>query len=403
MVLASGEYEGPIIINKPITIRAEDGGTVTLMNRTEQAAVTIAADRVALVGLTIHDVRLKEQPSISIVKSDEALLHKLHIRTGSYGIRATDSNHMTIREALIEWGIPEEERKVKLSQKGNGIDLYHSHDNRLLQNTILSMHDGIYMENSDRNVVEDNRFERLRYGVHCMYTADALIRGNTGQYNITGAMIMAVRGAEVSDNQFTRQNENVNSQGILLFDAHDSVVQNNEVAGNRVGLYVEQSTGNLIAGNQVLGNFIGLQLLKAENNEMTDNVFAGNVVQAEARQSTSNTLVSNYWDSFQGIDADGDGQSDLQYAISPLFQSIVKAKPVFQLFFQSPSFVFLEGLYQSDRGSWTADSGPLMKPSLSRAGGQAMQTGTNLMTAAAGLLLLLIAISILLLMGVRKP
>lgn len=106
---------------------------------------------------------------------------------------------------------------------------------KIIALTVIAMHDGVYMENSDRNIVEGNRFERLRYGVHCMYTVGTIIRDNMGEYNITGAMIMAVRDVEVSANRFAKQNENVNSQGILLFDAVDSIIRDNVTEGNRVG------------------------------------------------------------------------------------------------------------------------------------------------------------------------
>ncbi|MCR2802758.1 right-handed parallel beta-helix repeat-containing protein [Paenibacillus soyae] len=400
ITLASGEYEGPLTISKPLTLEAEPGAEVTIANKSEQPAVTVASHDVTLTGFRINDAAMKEQPSILINRSQSFRLANLEIETGSYGIRMADSNQGEIRNTLIEWAGERADAPVKLSEKGNGIDLYQSHDNVLEGNTIIAMHDGIYMENSDRNTVAANRFERLRYGVHCMYTVGTVIRDNAGEYNITGAMIMAVREVEVSSNRFAKQNENVNSQGILLFDAESSVIRDNVTEGNRVGLYVEQSARNTITGNRVIGNYIGLQLLKAEDNQITDNLFVGNVVQAEAKQSVRNELSANYWDAFQGIDTDGDGGSDIRYAISPFFQSVVKAKPAFQLFFQAPSFQFLEQLFQSDKEAWTKDAEPLMAPS----GATAVQAAgeDHGLSMAVSIMLLCAAVAILIKTGVKK-
>ncbi|WP_138751412.1 right-handed parallel beta-helix repeat-containing protein [Paenibacillus sinopodophylli] len=362
IILPHGIYEGPILIEKTIHLKPRSGEEVAILNTSNQPAILIMADDVALTGLIIKDEQLKKQPTV-LIQGDGVLLDQLHIHTGSFGIQMRKANHGQIQNTSIAWAGHVPERPVKLSDKGNGIDLYESNDNTFIGNTITSMHDGIYMENSDNNLIEENHFELLRYGVHCMYTKGTVIRNNVGNLNITGAMIMAARDVEVSNNTFTKQSENVNSQGILLFDAHGTSIVNNHVEGNRVGLYVEQSTMNHIKGNTMTANFIGIQLLDAENNAINSNQFIGNVASAEARNSVHNQLEGNYWDSFQGIDLDGDGRSEISYAINPFFQSLIKAKPGFQLFFQSPGMVFLEGLYQSQRQLWSVDASPLMEPS----------------------------------------
>ncbi len=229
----------------------------------------------------------------------------------------------------IEWAAD----GVRMADKGNGIDLYNSHRMHLQDNAIYDVHDGIYMENSDAALVTGNRFERSRYGVHCMYTKGTVIQNNTGNLNITGAMIMNVQQVTMEGNTFAKQSENVNSQGIFLYNASGSVITDNRVEGNRVGLYVEQSADNRLDRNEVSSNFIGLQLINAASNTVEGNLFLGNVVDAQARGSESNDLSGNYWDSFSGIDTDGDGRSDIAYTINPFFQGLTQKRPPFQLFF----------------------------------------------------------------------
>ncbi|WP_166240081.1 right-handed parallel beta-helix repeat-containing protein [Paenibacillus turpanensis] len=398
LLLEAGHYEGPIAISKTLHLKVAEGTEVVLVNSSEAPAVHISANGVSIEGLNIRDEALKKEPTV-LVQADGVRLERLQIQTGAYGIKMIEADRSEILHSTVVWAGGTGD-SVKLSDKGNGIDLYESHGNRLAGNRISGMHDGIYLENSDENRIESNYFEGLRYGVHCMYTKGTSIRQNIGVLNITGAMVMAVQNVELIGNTFEKQSENVNSQGILLFDAHRSVVQNNRVEGNRVGLYVEQSADNVIKGNDVIGNFIGLQLLDAKQNHFTENNFIGNVVPAEAKNSVGNAVNGNYWDSFQGIDADGDGKSNIAFAMNPFFLSLSKARPGFQLLFQSPGMVFLEGLYQSERNTWTSDASPLMNPAPSS--NVIMEGKTSAVPGIVGGLLLILAAATILIARRRE-
>ncbi|MFF2888599.1 nitrous oxide reductase family maturation protein NosD [Paenibacillus sp. NPDC057967] len=355
--LEPGIYEGAVTLNKPLTVKAARAGEVILRNGTEQSALRIEANGVRVEGLRIEDEALKQEPTIWVAGSGTQL-DGLYIRTGADGIAVRDADDGEIARTTIEWAVD----GVRTASKGNGIDLYNAHRWRMTDNRIADVHDGIYMENSDDAVVSGNLIERSRYGVHCMYTEGTVIERNEGKLNVTGAMVMTARRVEVRDNRFSKQSENVNSQGILLYDAHDSVFAGNIVEGNRVGFYVEQSTGNRLEQNRVSYNFIGLQLISSSGNSFSNHMFLGNVSDAQARDSHDNDLTGNYWDSFRGVDADGDGYSDLTYAINPFFQSLTQKRAPFQLFFQSPGMVFLEELFQTDRANWSYDGAPLMVP-----------------------------------------
>lgn len=335
IILPPGRYEGPLVVDKSIELIVEEEGTVTLHHSGSEPAIRIEADEVTLTGL--------------------------YIETASDGIVMRDADRSEVRNTTIVWGGSSD---TKSFAKGNGIDLYNAHQVRLIGNTIRSMSDGIYMENSDDTHVADNRIENSRYGVHCMYTKGTVIERNVGIQNVTGAMVMAVRNVKVIQNTFTEQDENVNAQGILLFDAEETLVEGNSIEGNRVGLYVEKSANNELVRNKLTYNFIGIQLIHSEQNVIRENQMMGNVSDAEAKDSPNNEITSNFWDGLQGIDLDGDGASELRYAINPFFSGLVQKRPAFQLFFQSPGMVFLESLFQADRSLWTTDRQPLLSPPL---------------------------------------
>ena len=356
--IPEGEYEGPIQITKRLHLAASPEAQVVLRNQSDQPAVTIAADDAKLTGIQIIDIAAKVAPTI-MVTGNRAVLEDLHIITGTDGIRLAEAQQGRILNNIVEWGAGE---TVPFSRRGNGIDLYQSPSVIISGNTVRGMFDAIYVEFSDDALVEDNLVESSRYGIHTMYSKRPVLRGNRGSMNVTGAMVMEAAGAEVRANTFTKQHENVNAQGILLYDVHESIIAENRIEGNRVGFYVESSTGNRIESNAVIDNFIGIQLLEASGNTITENIFAGNVTDALAKDSAQNDLSGNFWDSFSGIDADGDGRSDIPYKINPFFQGLIERRPVFQLFFQAPGITFLETLYAADQAGWAADEAPLMAP-----------------------------------------
>ncbi|MFH5185405.1 nitrous oxide reductase family maturation protein NosD [Paenibacillus sp. TAB 01] len=399
LILPAGIYSGPITISKPILIEGK-GSVEIIGSGDQQPVIQVKSDRVSIAYLKITQPMTGDHSAIQ-VNGYNAELYDLTIDTQSYGIVLRDGGQHEIFNTVIQWIPPPETNKLlKLSDKRNGIDLFNSHDNQIHHNTISQMNDGIYLESSNRNVVKNNKVDHSRYGIHCMYTNETIVRENIGEFNVTGAMVMGVRDAEVTSNKFVKQSENVNSQGLLLFDVQTSRILNNKVEGNRVGLYIEQSHENVFEQNEVLQNFVGIQFLESNLNHFMNNDFIGNVIPAEANESTDNRFEHNYWDEFHGLDADGNGLSNITYAMNPFFQQLTSAAPAFQLFFQSPGMQFLESMYSVGKEEWTTDKAPLMEP----VSGQ-LEKNKNTGKSKAwipGLVLFICSITIISYLGVKR-
>jgi len=354
IVLESGRYAGPVTIDKNITIKGDP--TVIVVNAEATSTIMIRSDGVKLSGFTIdHDTN--EQTAAIQVEGNNSEITDLHIQTQGFGMIIRNSSQATIKRNKITWV---GSGSATSSQKGNGIDLYNAHDNYIDSNEITGMRDGIYLENSRKSTVRNNRLVHTRYGIHCMYIDGSSVMDNTGEENMTGAMIMGVKNTVISGNSFRKQSTNVHSQGILLYDVHQSSVLNNVVEGNRVGMNIAESSSNEIRGNAVLRNFVGIQLVLAEANEFTRNQLISNVIEASALDSPNNVMMENYWDSFQGLDLNQDGISEISYAINPFYEQLVSRNSAYQLFFQSPGMVFLSDLFTEGREQWTTDKSPRM-------------------------------------------
>lgn len=393
IILDSGTYQGPVIINKKLSIRGNE--SVTLLNNTQESAIAIHSNGVTLQGINIQHNTDGESTAIEVT-ADEVTLENLRIHTRGYGIMLRDANKGIIQNNDIKWFIP---KGAGAGKRGNGIDLYNSHDNQIEYNEISYLRDGIYLENSRNTVVNENKLFHLRYGIHCMYVDGSHITDNEGEYNITGAMVMGVTNVVVSDNSFLKQSENVHAQGILLYDVHKSSIERNVVEGNRVGIYMERSSKNQLRDNAVLRNFIGIQLMGAEGNQFHSNAFIANVIEAEAIDSKDNEMKGNYWDSFQGLDLNQDGTSDIPYVINPFYQNLISRNSAYQLFFQSPGMTFLSDMFTSGSEHWSADSSPLMKLNATTPMETAEKDGTVMVTSW---MLLFVSIIIIIYMGVLR-
>ncbi|UQZ81211.1 Periplasmic copper-binding protein (NosD) [Paenibacillus konkukensis] len=399
--LPEGSYQGPLVIRKAISVQGA-GHVVITGDGSDSPVIRIEAARVSLRNVAVIQPSGGDNAAV-LVAGNQAVLDALTIRTRSYGIVLRDSGQHDISGTTIDWEpVDASQPSDETSLKRNGIDLYNSHDNRIHDNRISRMNDGIYLESSHRNVVEHNSIDRSRYGVHCMYTDGTVVKDNYGEFNVTGGMVMGVRDALVTGNTFMKQSENVNSQGLLFFDVQTSRIANNKVEGNRVGLYIEQSDKNEFIDNVVVQNFVGIQFLESNQNRFTHNRLAGNVIQAEANESSDNRFERNYWDEFHGIDADGDGISDIAYAMNPFFQRLTSATPAFQLFFQSPGMQFLEGMYSSGKDEWTIDTAPLMNPAAEEQRQGDGRGGGTTGVLMLGLLFTLFSLTIITMMGVKR-
>ncbi len=399
IVLAAGDYAGPAVVDKTLSIRGEEG--VTLYGKAGTDALTVRAPKTELRGIRVVGPDSDKLAALAI-ESDDVVIEDTVIESSGLGISLRGADRAVIAGNVV-YSADASAGRGAAGRTGNGIDLYESHDARIENNEVFDMKDGIYLEKSHRASVEENRIYRSRYGIHCMYTNGTIVRRNEGEYNVTGAMVMGVRDAVVTDNSFRKQSENVHSQGLLLFDVQTSLIERNTFEGNRVGIYMELSSDNRVENNEVLRNFIGVQFLESSDNSFARNLFLSNVIEAQATDSAGNRMENNYWDAAQSLDADGDGVSDLAYAINPFFERAVDRTPAFQLFFQSPGMTFLSGLFTGDKAEWSEDIAPLMEApeSVGAGGAPRLAADRNAEAGWIGIALTLAAISTIYL-GVRK-
>jgi parallel beta-helix repeat protein len=163
------------------------------------------------------------------------------------------------------------------------------------------------------------------------------------------------------------------SNGVLLAFTSDSKITGNVIAGNTNGIYLYGAPNNAFLGNNVTGNgyavyisggyvsFLGyppMTYTPSSGNFFLQNNFVGNnqtlydlagAYQVNSPPSTNiwdNGTSGNYWSTYMGIDADGDGVGDSGFVVyakntdnHPLMQAVtVETIPEFPAWAILPLF-----------------------------------------------------------------
>lgn len=359
IVVAKGQYRGPLIIDKPLSIQAEQGATV--YNDTGSPALWIRGSNVHIEGLAIvHNTPQMEVPAVKVT-GHRNVLSAIDIQTKGTGISLERADDNILSEIAVLG--PFERLQASgsmINRQGNGIDLVQSHRNRIEQTAIRQAQDAIYIEHSTNNIVSSNRVSDSRYGIHLMFTENTTLAGNMAERNITGAMVMGTKGTNIVGNRFVKQAGHVHSQGLMLYDVQQATVTGNVLAQNLIGLLIDSSSRNVIKENEIRSNYIGLQMQASQQQQLQRNDFIANSIDALARRSDNNDVAHNYWDGHLGFDADGDRVSNLPFHADPILPALVTQNPAYQIFADSPGLLFFNYVLALNRDEVVTDDAPLM-------------------------------------------
>ncbi|KAB2332727.1 right-handed parallel beta-helix repeat-containing protein [Bacillus mesophilum] len=348
VMIPPGYYEENITIDKPLSLIGERDVTI---NSCENApVVTIKSEGVQLSNVLVEQCNEDNGDLAAVyVTGGQHHLSNLEIQSSQMGIQLFEANQIVVEDSAIMG-----------TRKENGIDLWKTNDSTIREMKIDTILDGIYMEQSHRNTIIQNVIENARYGIHLMFTDDTTIEQNQSQHNFTGAMVMEAQNVLIKNNDFSFNNQNVNSQGLLLYLTSDVVAENNLFASNRVGAFIEDSSNATIANNIFQSNTIGAQWKNSSDNSLVSNTFSGNVNDTQANESANNIIKNNYWNAALKLDIDGDGVSELPHAADPYFMALVQRIPEYQLFFQHPGITLLKQVFNGPEDELLRDLEPSM-------------------------------------------
>lgn len=395
VVIPAGVYDGPVVVDKTITLVGD--GWPVIDGRRAGDVVVIAADGVTLRGFVVQGSGLdvSSEPGGIRLEGNNATIEDNRLRDVLYGIILIHSHGHVVRGNTVA---SLEDQPTQ--RRGHAIYLWNTSHNLIEGNIVRTAKDGIFLGFATFNEIRGNNVSDVRYGIHYMYADDNGFLDNVFRENIAGAAIMYSRRIELSGNEFAYNRSSASGYGILLKDVDDVTIRGNRIHHNRLGMTMEGAPQSPLAFVRIEDNLIGYNQVALDLTTTTDavfvgNSFVGNLKQVESRggdigrrNTWSENGRGNYWDAYQGYDADGDGVGDIPFHYEGVYDDLIEKNEALKAYQYTFAHTALDltarwfPVYRPDPR--VVDPAPLMSPTMSLpAESGAIRIVTALSVAAA--------------------
>lgn len=341
----AGLYTGSIKITKPITI--EGRGEVQIDGGGRGSVIVIRGSDVTLRGLLIrgsgenHDTL---DSGVS-VRGNRNRIEDNTIEDCLFGIDLAKSNDNIILRNKIS------SKPLELGVKGDGIRLWYSRGNQILENEITDVRD-IVVWYSEDNLIARNTVTGGRYALHFMYSKKNIVEDNVYSNNMVGIFLMYSDGVVIRGNTIA-QGVGATSMGVGFKESSDVLLEGNAILRCATGIYLdispyEPDTTNRFFGNRIAFNSVGVMFHSDwHGNVFEGNDFDDNFTQVAVRGgggATRQVWRRNRWGGYQGFDRDGDGTGDRPHEIYSYADRFWVDQPHAAFFRGSPLFEMIDML-----------------------------------------------------------
>lgn len=334
ITVQEGSYHEQLVINKPLKLQAANNAKVMLSGNHQGHVITITASGVSLSGFQINQSGNKKQDAGIYIASSDNLIVSNTLSRVQNGIYVNKGHGNQIENNTIT------SNNNRISKRGNGIHLFYGSGNVVRGNDIYNVQDGIYIDFAADSTLSNNTISDSRYAIHLMFGKGGLVSGNQFTYNINGMMVMSSSSFRIEQNIMQKQLD-YRGYGALLYNTDRITMRGNRIMDNSNGLGLEDARDSMIADNVIAGNHLGLSLLKGNTGTtLSGNQFIGNVVQARSlddKQAIDDGTSGNYWDDYSSFDLTGDGIGELPYYASSIYDKLLPKQPQLQFYFESPA------------------------------------------------------------------
>lgn len=367
--LEPGRHEGPLLIEKPLTIWGPE--EARLASEGEDSTVRIGADGVELRGFTIEGSGrryTKQDAGVFLQGSDDVVLEGLTMRDVLFGVSAQTANRLTIRGLDIRC-----RGERELGMRGDGIRFWEVRRSRVVDNRIRRCRD-LVVWYSPENYFARNRVTDGRYGMHFMYSSRNIVEESQFLRNSVGIFLMYSRHVHIEGNLLGASGGS-SGTGLGLKESGALQILQNEFFDNTEAVYVDNtpldpSNGVLFALNRVRMNGVGM-LFHNEPKRTTirRNTFRSNGeligIQGGGTADTAD-WNENYFGRYAGYDFDRNGTGDVDFEYRSFTQTLQGKHPTLEFLKGTPAMHLAElatevvPLYQPTL--LLSDSEPLMQP-----------------------------------------
>ena len=344
--LAPGRYLGPVVIAKALTIDGDNKASVS--GEGVGTVFTLNGRQITLERLRIENSGRRHENLDACLRLENAVSNVVkdnELRDCLVGIDLRQADGNVIRRNRVQGAEPD------LDIRGDGIRVWRSNGNTIENNVVVD-HRDVLIEYSTGNTFSGNSVTNGRYGTHFMYASGNVARGNFYAYNTVGLFSMYSNELCLIDNRITYGN-GPDGIGIGLKEASALRIENNEILGNAVGLYLDDSPfdtdkTNLFRGNRFAFNALAVQFhSNGEGNTFAANAFLHNYTDVSARGGDGATATQwrgNSWDASEGVDRQGRGVGDTPFEIYAYADQLWSDVPMAAFFRGSPVFESIDFL-----------------------------------------------------------
>ncbi len=340
--LAAGEYRENLTIDVAVHLRGEEGAHIR--GGYEGVVVHVLASGTVIEGLHLSEAgtSLIDDMAVVLVEADDVTIRGNTIDEPLHGVYVKGGNRAVIAGNRIEG-----RRDLIQEDRGNGIHLWNSIDNRIEGNEIANVRDGIYFSFAHQTRITANHIQHARYGLHYMYSNHNTFEHNVFTDNVAGAALMYSSDIVFTGNVFARC-RGFRAYGILYQSMENTRAEENLILDNSRGIFLNNSHGNVIRHNDVVANDLALVLnAGGGENLITANNFIDNLSEllldvGEVEVSWIEEGTGNYWSRYRGYDLDGDGVGEVAHTIQNVFQVLENNTPEARFYLLSPAAEILE-------------------------------------------------------------
>jgi nitrous oxidase accessory protein len=359
--LQPGRHEGPILIDKKLSLIGEAGAEI--VGNGQGSVIRVEASGVTIRGLTITGSGTNStniDGGIYVAEhADDPVIEDNHLDGNQFGISLHGPQRAIVRNNIVT-----NRNDLWLNNRGNGIHMWNNIGSRIENNVVTGGRDGIFVQLGSDNIITGNKFSHLRFAVHYMYSKRGSVADNVSVGNHIGYALM------YSDRLLIHGNISVKDRdyGLMLNSARKGDIRDNVIYGTADKcLFFYLAVQNKLIGNRFEGCGIGVHVTGSDGNQIGGNAFISNRVQMHYAGTKfhewSIDKRGNYWSDNPAFDLNGDGMADTAYRPNDIVDWVVWRYPLAKLLMSSPAMEILrtgQSQFPALYPGGVVDSFPLM-------------------------------------------